>query len=311
MISAMKRNVWIFLLTSVFFVLLSCSARKEDPKRVAWGECIQNRDCSGGRICRNRKCVDPPPALPVDARTPPENMVHVPAGGFILGSNRGSPLERPQVDSVTQDFYIDIREVSREEYLTCVKAGHCSAARCEEGQQAGKLPVTCVSQPDAAAYCAFARGRLPTEEEWEKAARGTDARTYPWGDAVPDCDKAVFAGCTEGSPAPSGSRPGGAGPFGTLDQAGNVWEWTATPRHKWDKDKDPERRLAGHAPASDLEAEMGEPDRFFVVRGGSFLDSPVSLRTTNRLLLDKDFHSRALGFRCVRDPGWESGHDRR
>ncbi|PKN21154.1 MAG: hypothetical protein CVU65_17435 [Deltaproteobacteria bacterium HGW-Deltaproteobacteria-22] len=292
---------------AILFALSSaaCTEREEDSRlRKTWGECTRNTECGAGRICRNRKCVDTPPSPSGSALVPPEGMVHVPAGEFLMGSNRGLSLERPQVQSRTQDFFIDLNEVTVEAWQACQQAGHCPEPRCTQNERPSTAPITCVTQDAAAAYCAFTKKRLPTEEEWEKAARGVDARTYPWGEPPPSCERANFAGCTatEG-PEPVGTHPTGAGPYGTLDQAGNAWEWTASTRRPWDQESDPRRLQAGHAPPT----VSGPPPKarkqtFFIIRGGSYLDPPASLRTSQRLLLAQDFYSRALGFRCVADP---------
>lgn len=293
---------WLFFLLAP----LACSPREDDARlRQDWGECVRNTDCASGRICRSRKCVVLPPSPTGAALVPPEGMVHVPAGEFLMGANRGIPLERPQVNSRTQDFFIDIREVTLEAWLVCQQGGHCPAPLCDQGPTTPGRPVTCVTRQGAAAYCAFVQKRLPTEEEWEKAARGTDARTFPWGEESPTCERAVHEGCTRrDGPEPSGQRPSGAGPFGTLDQAGNVWEWTGSSRPAWNKERDPRQLGASHAPPPGLELPPSKPgDKpHYIVRGGSYLDPPLSLRTSNRLLLVEDFHSRALGFRCAADP---------
>lgn len=293
---------WLFLLLAP----MACSPREEDARlRQDWGECVRNTDCSAGRICRSRKCVQPPPAPAGDALVPPDGMVHIPAGEFLMGANRGLPLERPQVTSRTLDFFIDVREVTLADWLVCQKDGHCQAPLCDQDPKTTDRPVTCVTRQGAAAYCAFVQKRLPTEEEWEKAARGTDARTYPWGEAPPTCERAVHEGCArQDRPEPAGLRPPGAGPYGTLDQAGNVWEWTGSARPAWNKDRDPRQLLAGHAPPPDLEKPASQPGdkQVYIIRGGSYLDPPLALRVSNRLLLVEDFYSRALGFRCAADP---------
>ncbi len=302
----MSPNVqWIGLF---LFLLPACSPREEDARlREDWGECTRNADCSGGRICRNRKCVTAPPSPVGTALAPPEGMVHVPAGEFLMGANRGLPLERPQVTSRTQDFFLDSREVTVESYLACQRAAHCPQPLCDLTGRPPGTPVTCVTQDAAAAYCAFVNKRLPTEEEWEKAARGVDARTYPWGEEPPTCERSVHEGCSASQgPQPVLGRVSGAGPYGTFDQAGNVWEWTSTSRPAWNKDADPRQRQAGHAPppTQSGSAPSSRPGALplFVIRGGSYLDPPLALRASHRLLFARDFTSRALGFRCAADP---------
>ena len=144
--------------------------------------------------------------------------------------------ERPIETKRLPGFRIDRTEITRAMYARCVAARRCKAPPIDLTEEPD-LPVTHVSWHDARAYCAFARGRLPTEDEWEKAARGTDAREFPWG-AAPDCSRANWgnfdgegpcAGSNPGRPVPVGRYPSGASPYGILDLGGNVWEWVASP----------------------------------------------------------------------------------
>jgi formylglycine-generating enzyme required for sulfatase activity len=216
----------------------------------------------------------------------PDRVV-VPAGPSKQGSTKGDEDERPARTVVVKAFAIDRTEVTRERYAACVAAKKCKAAPpAPEGDepQAAKLPVTGVSWADAQAFCKFAGGRLPTEAEWEKAARGADGREYPWGDAA-DCSRANWgnfdgegpcAGKNPGRPVPVGGYPDGASPYGALDLGGNVWEWVA------DKyDEDPARR---------------------VVRGGSCCSYFVGPRAANRNAWAPEHRDADLGFRCAGRP---------
>jgi formylglycine-generating enzyme required for sulfatase activity len=156
-------------------------------------------------------------------------MVYVPAVEFTMGStdaDRDARDEEKPAHAVDLDaFWIDKTEVTNAQYQKCVKTGACEEPTCWDNADlngAGQ-PVVCVTWHDAQAYAAWAEGRLATEAEWEKAARGTDGRLYPWGDEDADCDKANFKGCA-GRTVAVGSYPDGAGPFGALDMAGNAWE---------------------------------------------------------------------------------------
>jgi formylglycine-generating enzyme required for sulfatase activity len=187
----------------------------------------------------------------VVADTPPAaacgTMVAIPAGVFTMGASlKDDPLsypkERPQHEVTLSAFEIDRCEVTTADYRVCVMAGKCTAPKTTEGCNwniAGRdnHPINCVQWEQANAYCAFVGKRLPSEAEWEKAARGTDARLYPWGNSpAPDCSHAWIdnnggtvdggEGCGMSSTAPVGTKPLGASPYGVQDMLGNVWEWT-------------------------------------------------------------------------------------
>jgi len=163
-------------------------------------------------------------------------MVYVPAGEFLMGSpaGEGNDDEHPQHQVYLDGYWIDRTEVTNAQYGKCVEAGACRAASCADNGDFNRAeqPVICVDWNQAAAYCQWAGGRLPTEAEWEKAASGTDGRTYPWGNQEATCQYAVMndgsgTGCGQGKTWPVGNKPAGASPYGALDMAGNVWEWGA------------------------------------------------------------------------------------
>ncbi|HWB77233.1 MAG TPA: SUMF1/EgtB/PvdO family nonheme iron enzyme [Nannocystaceae bacterium] len=182
--------------------------------------------CEDDTLCDGQSCV-----------APPEGSVAVPGGAFMMGCNDAvdtdcDPDEYPYHEVTLSSFAIDQTEVSVAMWNECVDAGACpSLPATDWGGNACTYPsddhpVTCIDWFDAGAYCAWRGGALPTEAQWEKAARSDDGRIYPWGDEAPTCTLAHTSGCGSGSIA-VGSKPAGASPYGALDMTGNVSEWVA------------------------------------------------------------------------------------
>jgi formylglycine-generating enzyme required for sulfatase activity len=162
----------------------------------------------------------------------PGDWCEIPAGDYPVGRD---PAQPRQVDVAA--FEIARTPVTNAQYRAYVEA--TGAAAPPHWPAADDLPVTFVDWHEASGFCAWAGGRLPTGAEWEKAARGTDARNWPWGNEPDDGRAHVGAGIKHGAPAPVGSFAAGASPYGVLDLAGNVWEWVA------DEDPPGERVLRG------------------------------------------------------------------
>ena len=245
-----------------------------------------------------RTPVPPPPPFdeagqiwvsPIDG----VEMVGVPAGEFIMGRDdaryeRESPAHTVFLDA----FYIDKLEVTNDLYRTCLEAGGClEIERPEyfENPDLANHPVINVDIEMARRYCGWAGKRLPTEAEWEKAARGTDERTFPWGEGI-DCDHAQYKECG-GQTVPVGSYPLGASPYGALDMAGNVWEWAPDQFVEDYYQNSPERNPTG-----------GDRGNEFVFRGGSWTESGDLLSSTYRTWYNPNAQYYNLGFRCVRQP---------
>jgi len=199
-----------------------------------------------------------------------DGMQLVPAGTFVFGSNSR--------ELFLDTFYIDQRCVTNEEYMRFVRETGYRPPRYAEDERLNKpdQPVTGVSFSDAQMYATWAGKELPTEEQWEKAARGTDGRFYPWGNDPPGASDACFGlDPRTGAPGPVGHSLRNVSPFGIEDMSGNVWEWTKS-RFR----KDSELR---------------------VVRGGSYNDPVDFLALNYRLEAHPKDKYEAIGFRCVKN----------
>jgi eukaryotic-like serine/threonine-protein kinase len=256
----------------------------------------------GLEACTSRVTDAPPPTV---ATPDASEMVKITGGAFLMGwpDGVGAAQEHPQHEVSVHAFDLDRTLVTAGAYEACVRSSACAPAGNEQRGTPGAgveqnafcnasradrrdHPVNCVDFSQATAYCAWAGKRLPTEEEWEYAARGSEGRLYPWGSEAPSgqlCwnrltgqDYAHASGT-----CPVGAFPAGDSPVGVHDIAGNVWEWTSsvlTPRYG----------APGNVGAR-------------VVRGGGWRDSnPSEVRGANRNGSDRTDRVVNLGFRCAR-----------
>ncbi len=255
----------------------------------------------------------------IHQKAAPEDMVYIPGGYFIMGSSdKDGTLgiqigldEIPQQRSYVKGYYIDRFEVTNARYYEYVKAGgeYTPATWDYRQHPSGKIwpmdtpapgeenhPVGDVDWYDAQAYCLWAKKRLPTEAEWEKAARGTEGIMWPWGNHFDPAKANTQESGLQWS-RPVGSLPQGISPYGLYDMVGNAWEWTAG----WYKPY----------PGNTLKrAAFGE--KYRVLRGGSYLTSVqpfarVAARYAPKLLpmeqRDSEWHTGFdIGFRCAKNP---------
>jgi formylglycine-generating enzyme required for sulfatase activity len=227
-------------------------------------------------------------------------QVFVPGGEFLMGSEGSDPSagedEQPQRTVFLDDFWIDRTEVTNGMYARCLQDGACQPpgdvasnmrAAYFDDPSYEDYPVIFVSWEDASAYCAWAGRRLPSEAEWEKAARGLNGQIYPWGDISPTSQLANFANYV-GDTSIAGHYPAGTSPFGALDMAGNVSEWVAD----W--------YSQDYYDVAPLDNPLG-PDsgEFRVLRGGSWFTSARALRGAFRLGNYPELRSESIGFRCA------------
>jgi formylglycine-generating enzyme required for sulfatase activity len=272
------------------------------------------------------------PTVPPAAETPscPSGMIHIPGGSFFMGSDDGLPLEKPAHQVTLEPYCIDQFETTVEQYKGCSDTGRCKRAgvantwatitdkerkafdplcNARDPAAMAKHPINCVDWEMGDKFCREQGKRLPTEAEWEFAARGPDGRRYPWGDDDPAaghlnaCGRECVAwGLKNGveekamydvddgfaNTAPVGSFPKGASRYGVQDVVGNVWEWVAD----WYGDYGKEESKAPTGPAGGQEK---------VIRGGSWNGSyPSWVRPTFRYKDTPTKRSYGIGFRCAR-----------
>jgi formylglycine-generating enzyme required for sulfatase activity len=298
----------------------------------------------GVEACRQAAVAAAPPPSPVAVPMPmppppppsrcPEGMVLMENAVFNLGAAAGQPGDRSETPAhrvTLAPYCIDRTEVTAHRYQECAATGQCAASSTVNfpaipapqlpawnqlcnGNRPDRAdhPMNCLDWTQATAYCRSRGGRLPTEAEWEFAARGAETRTYPWGEAPPSLDRvnacdadciaalaranlsrpaASFAGSdSHAATAPAGAFTPGASQFGVLDMAGNVMEWTGD----W-------FGLYTAAPAIDPIGAPGGTDR--VARGGHWYSgTAAALRTTARVPANPAFRLATLGFRCMHAP---------
>jgi sulfatase modifying factor 1 len=236
------------------------------------------------------------PESAVNEEPLPEEMVVIPAGPFVRGTTNGGFDEQPQRTISLETFSIDRYEVTNHQYQQFVLAtGHRKAgppsryAKSISKMRGPNQPVVYVSWDDANEYCRWKGKRLPTEAEWEKAMRGTDARLWPWGNQE-KANGANWARVQDGHEVSArvGSFSTDTSPYGVMDGAGNVMEWVAD----WYQE-------AYYKEAPDKDPPSPEFGTFRVMRGGGYTTTGGDIRITSRSKMVPDFRDETIGFRCA------------
>ena len=239
----------------------------------------------------------------IEVTVPPTfDTVHVPAGEFTMGSDATNDSEMPAHLVTLDEFWIMKTEVTNQEYAQCVSVGACSRPKDDEHWRDpayAQHPVASVNWHQANDFAEWAGGRLPTEAEWEKACRGTDGRTFPWGDTLPTSDTANYGNDIMDT-VPVGSYPANVSPYGALDMSGNVWEWTSSDFAPYPYQADDGRE----------DSTLGDRR---MTRGGSFyythyqltctFRAPVGANVANpfRLAFDYPFITQNISFAAPAD----------
>ena len=249
-----------------------------------------------------------------------EKMVQITSSHFIMGCDKGDEnvfcqrKESPSHRLNIKNFWIDIHEVTVFEYALCIEKGACTlpdtiSEDCSDhvGKQPNAEynnwinksvrkdhPINCVTWHQAKTYCEWLGKRLPTEAEWEKAARGVDGRQYPWGNEPATCNHAIMTtdeeggGCGLDSTWPVGSKIKGASPYGVLDMSGNIAEWTAD----WY-----DENLYRTKIVDDSQGPI--TGKYRVVKGGRYSSPSSTIQTFSRSPYEPDRAFDSVGFRCA------------
>ena len=243
-----------------------------------------------GAVVEPENAASPTPTEPP---RPEEDMIDIPAGSFTMGSDSGEPNEGPAQTIDLPAYAIDRFEVTNDDFALFVAAtGYQTEAEAKGSNKTwqsytegnGNHPVVKVTWQDATAFCEWLDKRLPTEAEWEKAARGPEGLLYPWGDAY-ESGRANLKDTGIRGTVAVGSFATGASPYGVEDMAGNVWEWAAD-------------AFEAYPNSSYQDPFYGDTLR--VTRGGGWFDEEAQARATNRSAAAPDAANDDLGFRCVR-----------
>jgi eukaryotic-like serine/threonine-protein kinase len=225
-------------------------------------------------------------------------LLYIPAGEYSMGNDNSDSDEAPFHTVFLDAFWIDRTEVTNRSYSLCVDAGACNEPTNKSSfshpsyygnVEFDNYPVIYVNWDMAKNYCEWAGRRLPTEAEWEKAARGTMANDYPWGNTAPSADLLNFSR-NVGDTTQVGRYLNGKSAYGVLDMAGNVWEWI----NDWYEDVYYQYSPSWNPPGPDAAIS-----RYHVLRGGSWTDGSNLVRSSNRFKNYPDSPNNYTGFRCA------------
>jgi formylglycine-generating enzyme required for sulfatase activity len=294
----MKRFVHLVLDVIVLAMLVSACGGQSIPTNPATQESIVDTPSQVS-------IVDTPSLVPVDLAGPNMDvgslytyvdgsiLAAVPGGPFLMGNNKYAQSKEHQV--TLSDYWIYTSEVTNEQYALCLSTGKCTSPNAKDNltfDDPGFVgyPVIGVDYQQAAEYCSFVHGRLPTEAEWEKAARGPDGNLFPWGDKSPVCGLLNIQSC-KGATINVRSYPDGISYYGLFDMAGNVREWVAD----WYMADYATDAASSNNPQGPVSGEKRS------VRSSSFADIADFANVAHRFSFKPVEHFPDLGFRCVVD----------